>query len=92
MVQNYYLAREYDRLDHRLDVGDAYFNKALIDSRRKLEDAYYAERRQTEMIMIHCKTHKCEFPPELEVMLPEIKIEPIDKILPKKKGEEKDEH
>lgn len=92
MLQNFYMSREYDRLDHRLDVGDAYFNKALIDRSKQLEAGYQAERRQNEKLREHCKTNPCNLTPELAVALSEVKFEPLDKILPKKRGEEKDEH
>jgi hypothetical protein len=92
LVQNFYLSREYDRLDHRFDVGDAYFNKALIDRRKQLESGYLNERRQNEKLREHCKLNPCNLSPELSIALSEVKFEPLDKILPKKKGEQKDEH
>ena len=85
VVQNFYLSRDADEQKHRADVNDAYFIKALID-RSKLRDAgYLAERRANELKIEHCKSHPCNFPPEMNIMLTEVIVEPMDKILSDKK-------
>lgn len=87
IVQSFYSSRENDRTNHRLDIGDAYFYKALIDRSKKLEEGYYAERRQNEKIREHCKSNPCKLSNDLSVALSEIQIEPLDKILTNKTKE-----
>ena len=84
-LQNYYINRQLDVLQHRADVREAYFNKGLIDGAKDREKAYNNMRSNLEQILKHCETAKCNLPLNLAVIPEEAKFDSLEMILTRNK-------